>query len=294
MMNMKKIILPVLLCAVLAAGCGKQEETQTQAGIAPPEQETAADTQSAETEAESETESKKTETSEKETESDSDAESETSGEEDSDTKAESDTAQNTETTSTAVTTASGDTAAAAAAETKTQQEETQAAAPVDDNPPDVPEEINIVTEPPVAQIEAPDPDAGAVTEPPAEEDNSTEDLSLTVNYQGYALTVGESAKAFVEAVKPNSEESAPSCYGNGENINYYYDNMTVYVWNENDNYMIYGIDINSPGVVSVKGMDIGSPATFDGEKIYDMGNNCNIMVIASGGVVTGISYNKDL
>jgi len=306
---MRKYIMPVLLSALLISmltGCGKKEETQTQVGMAPPVQETSAETQSTETETESQsgkTEKSKKETeSEAETETDSVSESETSGEEDSDTETESVTEQSTEITTTVITTVSGNTVVTTAVETKAQQvtqqvtpqAETQIVTPVDDTPPDVPAETNIVTEPTVAQIDAPDPDAGAVTEPPTEEDNSTDDLSLTVNYQGYALTVGESAKDFIDAVKPNSEESAPSCYGNGENINYYYDDMTIYVWNENDNYMIYGIDIIASGIVSVKGMDIGSPATFDGEKIYDMGNGCNIMLIASGGNVVSISYNKNL
>ena len=274
MMKIQKPVMTLLLCAALfgvLTGCGKTEETtDIPDAVQTSAQEESVLSADAETEAETaEKEKSKKETSKSE-ESDTDAESETSGEEDSDTKTESDSAQNSETTTS--TTAASGTASTTTAETKTQQDEQspqQEEAPAEDNnPPDVPAEVMIVTEAPVLPVDAPDPDAGAVTEPPAEEDNSTDDLSLTVNYQGYGLTVGESAKAFIDAVKPNSEESAPSCYGDGENINYYYDDMTVYVWNENDNYMIYGIDINSPGVVSVKGLDIGSAATFDGEKIY--------------------------
>ncbi len=295
MMKMKKIIMPALLCAALLAltGCGKTEEKTADTSAAAQEETTVAS--SAETEAESQKEKK----SATETETDTGTESETSVESGAETQAESASAQNAETT-TAVTTAAGTASTTtAAAETQAQQTErtpAQENTPENDNSPDVPAEVVIVTEAPVAQVDAPDPDANTATEPPAEENNNTADeLSLTVNYQGYALTVGESIKDFVENVKPAADpERAPSCLGNGEDLVYEYNDFTLYVWNDNDSYTLTGLDVFSPGITSVKGMDIGSAATFDGEKIYDMGNGCNIMVVASGGVVTIISYNKNL
>lgn len=141
----------------------------------------------------------------------------------------------------------------------------------------------IITDPPITEP--------PVTEPPVSSGNAS-DLSIT--YQGQTLAIGDNAQGFVNAVKPNFEESAPSCYGNGENINYYYDGMTVYVWNENDNYLVYGIDIDASNIAPVQGYDIGSTADFDGQKIIDCGDNCNIIITEVGGQVINISYNKDL
>ncbi len=133
-----------------------------------------------------------------------------------------------------------------------------------------------------------------VTEAPTTEPEQVTSSELKIQYLGQTLGIGESAEAFVKANKPVSEESAPSCYGNGENINYYYDDITLYVWNENGSYMIYSIDINAPGIAQVNGYDIDSAADFDGEKIINCENDCNIILIAVDGRVISISYNKNL
>lgn len=302
MMKIQKPVMTCLLCAVLLgtlAGCGKTEEKTADI---PEAVQTSVQKESVlSTETETKAESEQKEKSKKETaksgESATETESETSGEKNSDTKTESAVVQNSETTASAVAAVSG-TASTTAAETQAPQEEqtqVQETTPAEDNPPDVPAETVVVTEPPVAQIDAPDPDAPVETEPATEENTKTDELSLTVKYQGYDLTVGESVKNFVENIKPDTDpERAPSCLGNGEDLVYHYNDVTLYVWNDNDSYTLTGLDISASGITSVKGLDIGSAATFDGEKIYDMGNGCNIMVIASGGTVTAISYNKDL
>ena len=290
-MKNRKIQLILVSMALLGmlSGCGKQEETEQAENSV-----IVAETQ-AETEAEQETEM--------ETKSISETEEKTA-ESVTETESVAETGTETATTSgeTQQTTNSGNsgttpTATEKAAETVAPEEEEVVIIEDDgnDNTPDVPAEVVVENDPrPEENINAPDPNDAPAPEVPKTPDTPAEELSMTVNYQGYALTVGESAKAFVEAVPPTSQESAPSCYGNGENINYYYDDLTIYVWNEDGNYMIYGIDIMSPGIVSVNGLDIGSAATFDGEKKFDMGDNCNIMVIAAGGSVVSISYNKDL
>ena len=290
---MKKYLLAVLAfagCLGILSGCGKQEESVQTAEETVPA--VSAETETAEVPSEAETSEK----SKKEASTESDtAETESSAEETSDTVSESETNQKASETavSTAVTAsgnASSATAVAVSTEAPVQQAETQAVQ-VDDNPPDVPAEVNLVTEADV-QIDAPDPDAG-ITATDAEPQAS--ELSMTISYQGNSLTVGESAKSFIDAVKPGMIDGpAPSCYGDGENINYIYDDMTVYVWNQSENYQIYSVDINAPGIVSVNGMDIGSAVTFDGEKRFDLGDGYSITVCSAGGTVNLISYNMDL
>ncbi|GEM_PF-3044263 len=298
MMKHTKQIMCILLCAALtgaAAGCGKQEEAaQTAENSAAIQEETKAVSTEAETQKETKSEKETSAETQSDTQQEETADSETVPESETETAKASTAVSEAAATTTAVSPA-----ATAAAETQAAQQAEEPAAPAEEPAqeeeytPDVPEQVVVVTEADVINIDAPDPDAVA-TEPATEAEQHDDVLSMTIDYHGHALTVGESAKAFIDAVKPNFEESAPSCYGDGENINYYYDDMTLYVWNQNDNYMIYSIDISSPGIVSVSGLDIGSSATFDGEKMFDMGNGCNILVIAAGGNVMSISYNKDL
>lgn len=291
---MKKYLLAVLAfagCLGILSGCGKQEESVPTAEENVPVVSSETETAKISSKAETSAKSKKEASTEANT-----AETESSAEETSDTVSESETNQNASETavSTAVTSsgnASVTTTVAVSAETQVQQAETQADVQIDDNPPDVPAEVNLVTEAEV-QIDAPDPDAGITA---TEAEVQTSELSMTISYQGNSLTVGESAKSFVDAVKPGMIDGpAPSCYGDGENINYIYDDMTVYVWNQNENYQVYSVDINAPGIVSVSGMDIGSAVTFDGEKRFDLGDGYSITVSAVGGTVSLISYNMDL
>ncbi len=289
---MRKKMFAVLLCTLLMgalSGCGSQSEPAQQSD----ENEAAAETQAAESE--SETESAAAEESGTEAQSETETENqttETSASETTETAASGETtAADSSTTTTTAGKAGSETTTVI--QTETVQQEENPVQQEENNPPDVPAEVNIETEAP-AQVNAPDPDAPAETS--AETQPQKQELSMTVNYQGHALTVGESAADFVAAVPELRSESAPSCYGNGENINYYYENeqVVLYVWNENGNYLAYGLDIYAPGIVSVDGLDIGSAVTFDGEKEYDMGNDCSILVSADGGVVNMISYNKDL
>ena len=290
---MRKKMFAVLLCTLLMgalSGCGSQSEPVQQSA----ENKTAAsETQAAESE--SETESAAAAESATEAQSETETESqtaETSASETTETAASGETAADGSTTATTAGKAGSETTTVTQTEA-VQQEENQTQQQKKNNPPDEPAEVNIETEAP-AQVDAPDPDAPAETS--AETEPQTKELSMTVNYQGHSLTIGESAADFVAAVPELRSESAPSCYGNGENINYYYENeqVVLYVWNENGNYLAYGLDIYTPGIVSVDGLDIGSAVTFDGEKEYDMGNDCSILVNADGGVVNMISYNKDL
>lgn len=272
MKNYKQMITMLIFAGLLGmlSGCGKQTEENQQA-----EESTVVTTETQADTTEAETETEKNTEAETETTASSSAEEET-------TTASASGQKSSETT----------TAISAATETTAENAETTEETTAEEDIPDTQAEQDIPTEP---QTDEPD---SVTLIPPATEEVTEPDLpdnnSMTITYQGNSLTIGESAKDFVAAVKPNNEESAPSCYGDGENINYYYDDMTVYVWNQNDSYMVYSVDITAPGIVSVSGMDIGSSVTFDGEKRYDMGDNCNIIVLASGGSVVSISYNKDL
>ncbi len=289
---MKKKMFAVLLCALLMgalSGCGSKSESVTQSDA---ETETsAAESQMTEAESAVTTESKsetETETTAQESET---AAAETTGTTTAVTTTT--TVEMTATTTAATAKAAPETAAAVQTE-KISQKETTVQQQEENNPPDEPAHVSVETEAPTQQIEAPDPDISTTV--PAETEPQKKELSMTVTYQGHSITVGENASDFVAAVPADSFESAPSCYGNGENINYYYENegMILYVWNENDNYLAYGLDIFVPGIASVDGLDIGSSVTFDGEKTYDMGNDCSIMIEAVGGVVNMISYNKNL
>lgn len=190
--------------------------------------------------------------------------------------AESDTTAATEDT-----TAASETAAA---ETTAALEET-AAPPQTEAPTQAPTQ---------APTEAP-------TAPPAGFDSA--DLKFT--FGGSSLTVGEDASGFIGAVPANYSESAPSCYGDGNDTNYYYTDFTLYIWDNGTSKFTYGIDITGPGAATAEGITIGS--TVDAltaaygtgyveevmDYVYTVGE-CNMRFTISGGIVTYISYNYNL
>ncbi len=128
---------------------------------------------------------------------------------------------------------------------------------------------------------------------------------ISFSYNGGTLKLGESAQGFTSAVPANNEEKSPSCLGNGEDINYYYNDFTVYVWNDNGSYKTIGIDITGGGVSTSRGIKIGSSAEDviaaygneylerESEFVYDFGNNCHLGFTLNDGKVTFISYNQD-
>lgn len=129
--------------------------------------------------------------------------------------------------------------------------------------------------------------------------------ALTFQFGNNSLRVGDSAESFVNTVSPNNYESAPSCYENGEDIVYYYDDFTLFVWNNNGSYQTVGIDIGSAGASTQKGITVGSTVT---DVISAYGNNyteegmeyvyiyddCNVRITIVDGEVHYISINKDI
>lgn len=142
----------------------------------------------------------------------------------------------------------------------------------------------------------------APTEAPAPQSNA-DPISFTFN--GGTLVLGESAQGFTAAVPANNSESSPSCLGNGEDINYYYNDFTIYVWNDNGSYKTIGIDITGAGAETSRGIKIGSTeedviAAYgndylkrESEFVYDFDNNCHLGFTLNDGKVTFISYNQD-
>lgn len=128
---------------------------------------------------------------------------------------------------------------------------------------------------------------------------------VTFAYNGQALRVGDNASDFVNAVPENSKESSQSCYGNGEDINYYYDNFTIFVWNDNGSYTTIGIDITGPDVTTQLGIGIGSSAddvvaaygseyAVEGSDYVYTYDDCSLRFTIADGKVNYISYNKDM
>lgn len=276
-------LLALLLSIVIISlfyGCGKaSENTQTETAeenqIFTQPQSTAEETNDTSA-AEKETRSTKAETTETESQSEEETTETTTQQESSSTVATS-AAQTTEDTQVTENAQEN----AAQEETIIENVEQQAQNVQADNT--IQETVQAVTQ---AVTEA-------STEAPAET-VAIDPSALTISYKGQNLTIGDSAEAFVNAVKPDFEESAPSCYGNGENINYYYDDITIYVWNENENYLTYSIDINAPGIAALDDYDVGMQVDFDNEKIIDCGNGYKIILIAIDKKIISISYNKDL
>lgn len=269
---MKLKLFLYLLCAAMTlmlAGCGKEKEELTS-------QPEAADTTVPETETETETE-------------------ETTAETKKTTKPAAET-----TAAASETTADTETSTAAETETASEsQTETETAA----EEPEVTE-----TEPPAEETDAvveETTEAPPVTEPdtaPAAQ-FSAEDLAF--QYNGVSLTVGQDAAGFVAAVPADTMESAPSCYGNGSDVNYYYSNFTLYIWDSEGKQLTYGIDITGAGLTTSKGIGIGSSladvtaaygsgCTVEGPDYVYAVDDCTLRFTISGDAVTYISYNYDL
>ncbi len=275
MKNTKKLLLTLtglcLLCTGFT-GCGKEKEDLSDSQQEQTETTTeAAKETTAETEAVTTKETKATTT----------------------TKAEETTAESTSETAETETTASETTETTATTEAATEAP-TQTEAPAPTEAPTEP--IDQATQPPATE-----PPTEAPTEPPAA--FSAEDLKFT--YNGASLTVGEDASAFVSAVAPDSSESAPSCYGNGEDVNYYYPNFTLYIWDNDGVKLTYGIDIKSAGLATSKGISVGSSVndlvaaygsnySVEGmDYVYAEGNS-NLRFSIANDTVVYISYNYNL
>ncbi|MDE7120572.1 MAG: hypothetical protein K2O42_00210, partial [Oscillospiraceae bacterium] len=130
------------------------------------------------------------------------------------------------------------------------------------------------------------------TIPEATEPSAADPDALTVLYQGYIITIGGDATAFVNAVKPLEEPlKAPSCYGDGDDVVYTYDGMTLTTLREADREIVRNVDITSPGIAPVEGYDVGMTADFKGEKKIFSPNGSVIIITEIGGVVEYISYN---
>ncbi|MDE5768726.1 MAG: hypothetical protein K2H82_05000 [Oscillospiraceae bacterium] len=130
------------------------------------------------------------------------------------------------------------------------------------------------------------------TIPEATEPSTTDPDALTVLYQGHVITIGGDATAFINNVKPLEEPlKAPSCYGDGEDVVYSYDGMTLTTLRGTDQEIARNVDITSPGIAPVQGYDIGTAADFKGEKKISSTNGSVIIITEIGGIVEYISYN---
>lgn len=265
MKNMKRMT-GLLLCLAMLAGfaaCGsKQEETQDGGSVTETvvSSERAEDTSGTEEETQT-TEASKTKETEETTETTSDETKES-------------------TSASAATTAVGTTAAPAA-------DTTEAPAPNHNDPEPA---TNAPTDPP--------------TEAPTAAPNDAPEMSFT--FGSGTLNIGDSAQGFTAAEPFASEEKSPSCLGNGEDINYYYNDFTLYVWNDNGSYQTIGIDISGAGASTSRGITIGSTAEEvtaaygldyteeNSDFVYRYDGDCSLRFTMNGGVVTFISYNKDI
>ncbi len=267
---MKLKLFLYLLCAAMTlmlVGCGNaKEELESQ-----PE---AADTTVPEDETETEAE-------------DTTAETKQTTKPATETTAASETTADTETSAVTETTEESQT------ETETAAEEPE----VTETEPQAVETDPIVEE----TTEAPP----AATEPPTTPavQFTAEDLEFQCN--GVSLTVGQDAAGFVAAVPADTVESAPSCYGDGSDINYYYSNFTLYIWDSNGTQLTYGIDITGTGLTTSKGIGIGSSLadvtaaygsgyTVEGTDYVYKVDNSNLRFTISGDAVVYISYNYNL
>lgn len=208
---------------------------------------------------------------------------------------ESGTEEETETDKSTETTDASETGAA---ETDADTSETTGAATETTAAPETTEApTNANTEPPATE-RATDPP----TEPPAQ--NNAPEMSFT--FGNGTVNIGENAQGFTAAVPFNSEEKSPSCMGNGEDINYYYNDFTLYVWNDNGSYQTVGIDISGAGASTSRGITIGSSAEAvtaaygtgyteeNSDFVYRYDGDCSLRFTMNNGVVTFISYNKDI
>ena len=85
---------------------------------------------------------------------------------------------------------------------------------------------------------------------------------MIFSYGGQSLTLGQSADSFVNTVPPAQEPiEAPNYLGDGKNINYIYNDFTIYVWqDENGVNQINGISITGTGASTNRNITIGSSA----------------------------------
>ena len=268
---MKLKLFLYLLCAAMTlmlAGCGKEKEELTS-------QPEAADTTVPETETEVEETAAETKKTTKPSTETTAATSETTADTETSTATETETASESQT------------------ETETAAEEPE----VTETEPPAEETDAVVEETTEAPPAATEPD----TAPAAQ--FSAEDLAF--QYNGVSLTVGQDAAGFVAAVPADTMESAPSCYGNGSDVNYYYSNFTLYIWDSEGKQLTYGIDITGAGLTTSKGIGIGSSladvtaaygsgCTVEGPDYVYAVDDCTLRFTISGDAVTYISYNYDL
>ncbi|MDE5753634.1 MAG: hypothetical protein K2H89_03705 [Oscillospiraceae bacterium] len=287
--NLQCVLLCVGLLAALT-GCGKNTEENSSAGM--PLGTSSAFEAEAETEpntgAEQETKSTKKSDKKSDQQSETEDTSATSAAETDSSETSTDTSEQTSGSVTEVHSTDTD------SETVTLDNQDQnAETPHEDSSQQDPvasDTSHEVTDAPpeVTQDSAPDVTEPEITEPPAEDPNA-----LTVTYQGHVITIGGDVTKFTNAVKPNFEQSAPSCMRDGDDIAYYYDDLTINVWGNEGKFLVCGVDIMSPGIAPVQGYDIDSTADFVGEKFIDCGNGYTIVLTEAGGQVINISYNKD-
>jgi hypothetical protein len=113
----------------------------------------------------------------------------------------------------------------------------------------------------------------------------------------------QSADAFVSANPPAQEPlEAPSCLGNGTDVNYYYNDFTIYVWkDENGVSQTIGIQIKGAGASTNRGISVGSTAddvvaaygslyTQQGSYYVYNYNDCSLRFTIDNGTVTEIMY----
>lgn len=126
---------------------------------------------------------------------------------------------------------------------------------------------------------------------------------LTFVYNGQSLTLKQSADAFVSANPPAQEPlEAPSCLGNGTDVNYYYNDFTIYVWkDENGVSQTIGIQIKGAGASTNRGISVGSTVddvvaaygslyTQQGSYYVYNYDDCSLRFTVSNGTVTEIMY----
>ena len=75
---------------------------------------------------------------------------------------------------------------------------------------------------------------------------------------GSFVTVGKDLSAFKAAVAPSSEDTAPSCLGNGEDSICTFDHFTINGYTENGQCIATAIDLTDSEVSTSKGIKLGS------------------------------------
>ena len=84
------------------------------------------------------------------------------------------------------------------------------------------------------------------------------DDDLTFTFGGSSVTVGKDLSAFKAAVAPSSEDTAPSCLGNGEDSICTFDHFTINGYTENGQCIATAIDLTDSEVSTSKGIKLGS------------------------------------